>query len=176
MGLMASIKKVTAEVVVLLLIFGCSAYYYLEVAALPSQRLNLLLIQPVFVVIAVSTFALIILKLREALKSPVSIAPKREAFVDDIIQAKLSSVQESSPDPTFIKNGIAFGVCTLVFVVLFDRLGFMSSSFLYLATLIYMLGSRSFLVVIVLPAAVVGFLYITMVIMLRFPMPQGILI
>ena len=48
MGLMPTIKKIGFEIAVLLLIFGYSAHYYFEVAALPSRKINLLLIQPVF--------------------------------------------------------------------------------------------------------------------------------
>ena len=175
MGLIPAIKKVTAEIVVLLLIFGYSTYYYFEVAALPSRTINLLLIQPVFLVILISTVALIFFKIREALRSSSSDG-KRQDISIDAIQAKLYEAQEGPVDRHFIRNGIAFGVCTLAFVLLLDRLGFVVSSFLYLSILIYLLGSRSFWLTIFLPAAVVGFLYVTMVILLRFPMPQGMLI
>jgi hypothetical protein len=176
MGLMPAIKKVIAEIVVLLLIFGYSAYYYLEVSALPSRTINLLLIQPVFMVIAISTIALIFIKVREALRSSVPIASNQGSPTKDVVASALSESPDGPVDPDFIKNGIAFAICTLAYVLLLDRLGFVSSSLLYLSILIYLLGSRSFWLTIVLPAAVVGFLYVTMAILLRFPMPQGILI
>lgn len=176
MDLMPAIKKVIAEIVVLLLIFGYSAYYYLEVSALPSRTINLLLIQPVFVVIAISTIALILIKVRKALRSSMPSAPTQATSATDVVAATLSESPDGPVDRHFIKNGIAFGLCTLAFVLLLDRLGFVSSSFLYLSILIYLLGSRSLWLTIVLPVAVVGFLYVTMSILLKFPMPQGILI
>jgi hypothetical protein len=176
MGLMPAIKKVTAEIVVLLLIFGYSAYYYLEVSALPSRTINLLLIQPVFMVIAISTIALIFIKVKESMRSSVPIASTQISPTDAVVPATLSESPDGPVDRNFIKNGIAFGICTLAYVLLLDRLGFVSSSFLYLSILIYLLGSRSFWLTIVLPVIVVGFLYVTMTILLKFPMPQGMLI
>jgi putative tricarboxylic transport membrane protein len=176
MGLMPAIKKVTAEVVVLLLLFGYSAYYYFEVSALPSRTINLLLIQPVFMVIVISTIALIFIKVREALRRSVPIASTQGSPTNDVVASALSDSPDGPVDPHFIKNGFSFAICTLAYVLLLDRLGFVSSSFLYLSILIYLLGSRSFWLTIVLPAAVVGFLYVSMAILLRFPMPQGMLI
>lgn len=176
MDLMPAIKKVTAEIVVLLLIFGCSAYYYFEVSALPSRTINLLLIQPVFMVIAISTIALIFIKVRQALRSSVTSVSLQSSPTKDVVAVALSDSSDGPVDPHLIKNGIAFGVCTLAYVLLLDRLGFISSSLLYLSTLIYLLGSRSFWLTVVLPIAVVGFLYVSMSILLKFPLPQGFLI
>lgn len=179
MGLKPAIRKVTAEIVVLLLIFGYSAYYYFEVSALPSRTINMLLIQPVFIVIAISTIALIFIKVRETLRCSVPIASTRGSHSNDVVAAALPDSPDGPDGPVdrhFIKNGIAFAICTLAYVLLLDRLGFVSSSFLYLSVLIYLLGSRSFWLTIVLPAATVGFLYVSMAIMLRFPMPKGMFI
>jgi hypothetical protein len=174
MGWMPAIKKVGFEIIVLLLIFGYSADYYFEVAALPSRKINLLLIQPVFFIITIATIALIFFKIREALNGTSS--SEAPSAGEDTIEAKLNQPLMGKPDRAFLKNGLAFGVCTLVYVLLLDRLGFVSSSFLYLSTLIFLLGSRSFWITIVLPLLVVGFLYVTMALMLRFSLPQGWLI
>uniref|UniRef100_UPI004047143F tripartite tricarboxylate transporter TctB family protein n=1 Tax=Orrella sp. TaxID=1921583 RepID=UPI004047143F len=176
MGLMPAIKKVTSEIVVLLLIFGFSADYYFEVSALPSRTINLLLIQPVFMVIAISTIALIFIMVRDALRSSATSVSVQSSPTKDVVAAALSDSSAGPVDPHFIKNGIAFGVCTLAYVLLLDRLGFISSSLLYLSILIYLLGGRSFWLTVVLPIAVVGFLYVTMSILLKFPLPQGFLI
>lgn len=176
MGWVSTNKKVLAEIAVLLLIFGYSALYYLEVASLPSREINLLLIQPVFFVIGLSTVALIIAKVRQALRSSAVISPETAATASDPLEAEFAKSQISAVDPKFIKNGIIFAVCTVTFVLLLDRLGFVASSILYLCVLIYLLGSRSFWLTIVLPVVVVAFLYVTMAILLKFSLPQGLFI
>jgi|GEM_PF-1277361 len=180
MNVLSAIKIVCAEIIVLLLIFGCSALYYLEVAALPSRTLNLLLIQPVFVVITMCTFALIFLKLRDSYmrmhNSEESSLTNASIIEQASASASASIIANTTAHRTFVKNSISFGICTLLYVILLDKLGFVLTSFLYLSVLIYLLGSRSLWLTFVLPVAVVAFLYVTMVVMLKFSLPAGFLV
>ena len=173
MGLMPTIKKIGFEIAVLLLIFGYSAHYYFEVAALPSRKINLLLIQPVFFVIAFATIALIFIKIREVLKS--SAQRKSLGLSHDNSGQHIVETIKGGIDRAFLKNGLALAICTLTYVLVFERLGFVTSSLLYLTVLIFLLGSRSLWMTIFLPIIVVAFLYITMAVMLRFSLPEGLL-
>jgi len=165
----AAFNRVKYELVVLLLIFSYATYYYLEVYALSSRTINLLLIGPVYVALALSTFFLIVLKVRKArseTEGAVSSDPSQQAPEES---GKMG-------DSAVVRDGLVFGIATILYVLLLDKVGFVVSSFLYVMSLIYFLGNRSFWLTIFLPAVVVGFLYLTMVVLLKFPLPEGWLI
>lgn len=168
MSLSAAFKHVKHELVVLLLIFGYATHYYLEVSALPDRTLNLLLIGPVYTGLVVAILLLVLLKLREA---------KREAR--DI--GSPEALQQDGAEPTgqtnsfATRSGIVFAVSTIAYVLLFDKIGFVVSSYLYVMVLVYLLGNRSFRLTVLLPAIVVGSLYFATV-ALNLPVPTGWLI
>ena len=162
-----SINKVKYDLMVLLAILGYATYYYIEVRSLSAQTINLLLIEPVYWLLFVSVLALIGNNIRRA----------RQAVKSSTDSEQVSSATPDNGMPSeFLKRGLWFGIMTVLYVLGLDTLGFVSSSFLYLACLTYLLGARSIWVSVVLPAVVVGFLYVSMVVFLRFSLPDGILI
>jgi hypothetical protein len=162
------LNSVKYELLVLLLIFSYATYYYLEVHALPSRTINLLLIGPVYYVLAVSTVLMVFFRVRDAIREQRG-GRKTERVNDGVAD------DETSGKPMWI-SGLAFAGCTFAYVLLLDTIGFVVSSFLYLCVLIFLLGTRSILLTLVLPALVVSFLYLAMTVFLKFPLPQGILI
>lgn len=165
----AVFHRVKYEFVVLLLIFSYATYYYLEVYALSARTINLLMIGPVYFTLTLSTFFLIVSKVRKArseIESVVSSDPSQQAPKDS----------EKNGNSAVVRNSLVFGITTILYVLLLDKVGFVVSSFLYVMSLIYFLGNRSFWLTIFLPAVVVGFLYLTMVVFLKFPLPEGWLI
>lgn len=164
MSLGKAIGSAKYELLVLLALFSYATYYYLEVSALSGQKTNLLMIGPVYWALLVCIVALAVSKIIEAQKT---------------IESQVSESLNPSTQQTngrFVRNAIAFSVSTIVYVFLLDRVGFVTTSFLYLSCLTFLLGARSIWLVIVLPASVVGFLYVTMSIFLRFRLPEGLLI
>lgn len=166
----AAFNRVKYELVVLLLIFSYATYYYLEVYALSSRTINLLLIGPVYVILALSTFFLIVSKVRKARSETES------AVSSDPNQQAPEKSGAARADSAVVRDGLVFGIATILYVLLLDKVGFVVSSFLYVMSLIYFLGSRSFWLTVFLPIVVVGFLYLTMVVLLKFPLPEGWLI
>lgn len=164
MSLGKAISSVKYELLVLLALFTYATYYYLEVSALSGRKTNLLMIGPVYWALLVCIVALAASKIIEALKSAEPQAS------DQLNQPSQNSIR------LFVRNAIAFSLSTVVYVLLLDRVGFVTTSFLYLSCLTFLLGARSIWLVIVLPASVVGFLYVTMSIFLRFRLPEGLLI
>lgn len=168
MALGKAINKVKYEVLVLLALLGYSTNYYIEVYQLSSKQINLLLVQPVYWILCVCTIALIVFKIRDAISSQKLSEPDDRASGDD-------SIVSIGKRREFYRQAAGFTVLTVLYVVALDRLGFISASFLYVSTLTYWLGARSFWLALVLPAAVVGFLYVSMAVLLRFSLPEGIL-
>ena len=168
MALGKAINTVKYEVLVLLALLGYATNYYIEVYQLSSKQINLLLVQPVYWILCVCTVALIGFKIKEASTSDKSPEHGAESSADDLPVATAKRRE-------FYRQAAGFAVLTVLYVLALDRLGFVSASFLYVATLTFWLGARSFWLVLVLPAAVVGFLYVSMAILLRFSLPAGLI-
>lgn len=176
--LFKALCRIKSELVVPILIVGYSTFYYLEVHALPSRQTNLLLIGPVYFLILLSAVMYVFFQLRAAIRELRD--PKRT------LKAETPPAVQKMPDPfggddaesANLLNGkfLIFSVSTVVYVLLFSILGFATSSFLYLAVLMYLLGMRSLKVVFWVPFAVVATLYVSMVVLMRFPLPAGWLI
>jgi len=163
-----ALNKVKYDVLVLLALLAYATYYYVEVYLISAKSINLLLIEPVYWILCVCVVLLIGSKVREARRltddePPQACEPER---LDEKVQQRR----------VFYRHAAWFGLTTLAYVLALDRLGFVSSSFLYVASLIFLLGARSIWLCIVLPAAVVGFLYLSMAVFLRFSLPEGIFI
>lgn len=172
MSWIKAISRVKSELLVLLLLFGYATYYYIEVYSLPSRTINLLLIGPVYYVLAISTVLMVFFRVREALRHDQSVSKSERRH--DLDQSDGSDDETSGK--SMWMSGIAFAGTTLAYVLLLDTVGFVVSSFLYLSVLIFLLGTRSISLTLVLPAVVVGFLYLSMTVFLKFPLPQGFLI
>lgn len=159
-----ALNKVKYELLMLLALVGYATQYYLEIYSISSKRINLLLVEPVYWALMLCAAALVTQKLRAAKSSE---------------QISLSNKEVGQPNSArrqFYRDAFVFSVLTLTYVLALDRIGFVVSSFLYLALLTYSLGARNIWLMIVLPATVVGFLYVSMSIFLRFSLPEGILI
>lgn len=170
--LLKSLSKVKGELVVPLLIVSYATYYYLEVAALSGKQVNLLLVGPVYYLILLSAVLYVFLTVRNAYRTLASQGTRSTRTSEH-----RNATEPDAPDETIL-NGkfIVFAISTLVYVLLFEPLGFVTSSFLYLAILMYLLGMKSMRVVLLVPALVVAVLYVSMVILMRFPLPSGWLI
>ena len=168
MSWIKAFNSVKYELLVLLLIFGYATYYYLEVHALPSRTINLLLIGPVYYVLAISTVLMVFFRVRDSIRQQQG--GRKAQRVED------SGAGEETSGKSMWLNGLAFAGCTLAYILLLDTIGFVVSSFLYLSVLIFLLGTRSLALTLFMPAVVVGFLYLSMTVFLKFPLPQGILI
>lgn len=159
-----ALKKVKYELLMLLALVGYATQYYLEIYSISSKRINLLLVEPVYWALMVCAALLVIQKIRAAKLSD---------------QHDLSSERQTqtvNERRRFYRDALVFSVLTLIYVLALDRVGFVVSSFLYLAILTYLLGARTFWLTVVLPASVVGFLYVSMAVFLRFSLPQGVLV
>ena len=163
-----ALNSVKYELLVLLLIFSYATYYYLEVYVLPSRTINLLLIGPVYYVLAISTVLLVFFRVRDAARQLKGGLAQTSSDGE--------AADEEDSDGSMWKNGLVFAGTTLAYVLLLDKIGFVVSSFLYLSVLIFLLGTRTIALTLVLPAVLVGFLYLSMTVFLKFPLPQGILI
>ncbi|MCD8505482.1 MAG: tripartite tricarboxylate transporter TctB family protein [Burkholderiaceae bacterium] len=162
-----ALNKVKYELLMLLALVGYATQYYLEVRGFSGRQINLLLVEPVYWVLVVCSVLLVIQKIKAA-KSSV----RSESTESDLAPQALNSDDRRR----FYRQAAAFSVTTLLYVLALSWFGFVTASFLYLAILTYLLGARGVWLTLVLPACVVGFLYVSMVVLLRFSLPQGILI
>lgn len=170
--LLKSLYKVKSELVVPFLIVSYATYYYLEVAALSGGQVNLLLVGPVYYLIILSAVLYVFVTVRNSYRTLRAQSTSPAPIHDDANATGQLAQQETLLNGKFI----IFAISTLAYVLLFDRLGFVTSSFLYLAILMYLLGMKSMRVVVLVPAMVVAVLYVSMVILMRFPLPSGWLI
>ncbi|UOD49987.1 tripartite tricarboxylate transporter TctB family protein [Orrella daihaiensis] len=159
-----ALNKVKYELLMLLVLVGYATQYYLEIYSISSKRINLLLVEPVYWALMLCAVALITQKVRAAKSS------------EQIGLSNQEAGQPNSARRQFYRDAFVFSVLTLIYALALDRIGFVVSSFLYLALLTYSLGARKIWLTIALPAAVVGFIYVSMSIFLRFSLPEGILI
>ena len=163
-----ALNKVKYDVLVLLALLSYATYYYVEVYLASSKPINLLLIEPVYWILFLCVALLIAQKVRQAHQTD-----EDEPYPSLDTQSTRESAQQRR---VFYRHAIWFGLTTVLYVLALDRLGFVSSSFLYLASLTFLLGARSIWLTIILPAVVVGFLYVSMVVFLRFSLPEGVLV
>lgn len=160
-----ALNRIKYDILVLLAMLGYATYYYNDVRTLSGKAINMLLVEPVYWILLVCALALIFNKVREA----------RTQLDSDCEQQEAEAPTKTNVSDGFYRRAIWFGVTTFLYVVGLDLLGFVSSSLLYLACLTYLLGARSVWLCIIMPALVVGFLYVSMVVFLQFSMPQGLL-
>lgn len=170
MAWLRALGKAKYDVLVLLAILGYATYYYAEVYAISKTPINLLLVEPVYWILFICVVTLIVSNIRQARQS---MTEQTSSATTDNEQA---SIKKALARRALYRHAASFGITTLLYVVALDWLGFVSSSFLYLSSLTFLLGARSIWLNLILPALVVGFLYVSMSIFLRLSLPEGWLI
>jgi len=157
---MTRFRTLAAELVVPFLLLGYATHYYLEVRALPRPETNLLLIEPVYLVLLACCVLFAVLRIRQA------------------FHPQTTEKAEPSPDGERLGawKSIAFLVMTLAYVLLMPLVGFVTTSIVYIVSLAMVLGVRSPVVLAATPGLVIGLLYVGMEWWLNLPLPAGILL
>lgn len=153
-------KHRKGELLVPLLMFGYATYYYIEVKSLSRSDINLLLIGPVYWVMALAVVSY---------------------FVTSIIKFSLSRVSHQEKETmegdgrkvTDKKATVLFLLLSCAYVFVIEWLGFVASSWLYMLLLLLAFSVKNKLVLLLLPLTTAGFIYLTFVLWLSIPLPSG---
>lgn len=150
------LKHRKGELLVPLLMFGYATYYYLEVRSLPRPETNLLLIGPIYWMMAVAVASYFI-------ASYIKYSRSNKSQVEEKTTRKL----------TDIKATLAFLVLTCAYVFSIEWLGFVFSSWLYMVLLLIAFSVTKKLILLLLPLLTALFIYGTFDLWLSIPLPKG---
>lgn len=159
-GTKARLQKLAGELLVPALLLGYATSYYLEVRALPRPETNLLLIEPVYIILLVCCLLFAIGRITAACR-----AEPPQALPDETVNGKLD-----------VRKSAGFVGLTVLYVVLIPMIGFVVMTLLYIALLSWVLGVRSLVALTVTPVSVVALLYLGMEHWLNLPLPKGLLL
>lgn len=141
-------------IVPLLLLIYCSTYFF-EVSSLPNPEQALLLIKPVFIILAIAVVLHVVLQF--------TLFNKKEN----------NHVRE---EPFKLKRSVIFAVATLVYILLIDVIGFVVTTFIYSSLLMYLLGEKRLMTLFVIPIVFIIILFMSLEVGLKIPLPKGFLI
>ncbi|MCE8002187.1 tripartite tricarboxylate transporter TctB family protein [Billgrantia ethanolica] len=161
MDFMRQLGKKGGEFAVPSIMLAYATYYYLEVSSLPRREINLLLIQPVYFVMLVAFVILVSAYIYGLLVGRGAFASGSDA-ADRKITNKIST--------------LSFAVLTVAYVFGIEWLGFVISSWLYMALLLMLFSVKSWLIIVIFPAGTALFIYLTFDMWLSIPLPKGILL
>lgn len=150
------LKHRKGELLVPLLMFGYATYYYLEVRSLPRPETNLLLIGPIYWMVAVAVASYFI-------ASYIKYSRSNKSQVEEKTTRKL----------TDIKATLAFLGLTCAYVFSIEWLGFVFSSWLYMVLLLIAFSVTKKLILLLLPLLTALFIYGTFDLWLSIPLPKG---
>jgi hypothetical protein len=141
------------------LLFGFGLYQYLFVRQLPDSQINLMLIEPVFILMALFTL--------------VSVVRNTTIRRED----KKGQELPSSPGGEIInkKRVIAFVVISGLYVGLMPFAGFILCNLVFIFVCMRFLGEKKWKLLIIVPVAATAAIYLTFQVWLELSLPQGIL-
>lgn len=150
------LKHRKGELLVPLLMFGYATYYYLEVRSLPRPETNLLLIGPIYWMMAVAVASYFIASFIKYTRSD-------KTHIEEKTTRKLAD----------IKATLAFLGLTCAYVFSIEWLGFVFSSWLYMVLLLIAFSVTKKLILLLLPLLTALFIYGTFDLWLSIPLPKG---
>ncbi|MGY6563415.1 MAG: tripartite tricarboxylate transporter TctB family protein [Halomonadaceae bacterium] len=160
MDFLRQLGKKGGEFIVPSIMLAYATYYYMEVSGLPRREVNLLLIQPVYFVIVVAFTILV------------------AAYIYSLLIGKPVSASGSEAGERKITNKaatVSFAVLTVAYVFGIEWVGFVISSWLYMALLLILFSVKSWLIIVFFPAGTALFIHLTFDMWLSIPLPKGIL-
>lgn len=150
------LKYRKGELLVPLVMFGYATYYYIEVRGLPKPETNLLLIGPIYWMMAIAVISYFIVSY---LKFARANKPQKQ--------------EKSDLEVTDRKATVAFLGLTCAYVFCIAWMGFVFSSWLYMLLLLVAFSVTRKTVLLFLPLLTALFIYATFDLWLGIPLPKG---
>ena len=150
------LKYRKGELLVPLLMFGYATYYYLEVRSLPRPETNLLLIGPIYWMMAVAVASYFI-----------------ASYIKYSRSDKIQTEEKTTRKLTDIRATLAFLGLTCAYVFSIEWLGFVFSSWLYMVLLLIAFSVTKKSILLLLPLLTALFIYGTFDLWLSIPLPKG---
>lgn len=150
------LKYRKGELLVPLVMFGYATYYYIEVRGLSKPETNLLLIGPIYWMMAIAVVSYFI-----------------ASYIKYTRANKPHSQEKSDSEVTDKKGTVAFLGLTCAYVFSIAWLGFVFSSWLYMLLLLVAFSVKSKAVLLSLPLLTALFIYGTFDVWLGIPLPKG---
>lgn len=150
------LKYRKGELLVPLVMFGYATYYYIEVRSLPKSKTNLLLIGPIYWMMAIAVVSYFIV-----------------SYVKYVRANKPQKQEKSELEVTDKKATVAFLGLTCAYVFSLGWLGFVFSSWLYMLLLLIAFSVTRKAVLLFLPLLTALFIYVTFDVWLGIPLPKG---
>lgn len=151
---MKVLKKI--DLIIPLLIFLYSLSYFWEVNLLPN-KIDLLLIRPIFFILVLAIIIHVILQFRT-------------------YKTKTNVKQTEEKEQINWKKTIYFCLSTVLYVFLLESIGFIILTLVYMVVLMWGLGVRSKKALILTPLISVFSIYISLELLLSIKLPKGVLV
>ncbi|WP_158736926.1 tripartite tricarboxylate transporter TctB family protein [Alteribacillus sp. YIM 98480] len=146
------------------LIFIFITIYFLEVQGLDDPR-DRMLITPIYWVMA-AFFPIILFQEWKNWK----------AAKPDKKEKEEEETESYEVDAPLSKKALSFMVSIFLYLFLIEHIGFVLITIIFLPTLMWLLGTKDWKLLVFLPIIVTGALYVLFVIWLEIPLPTGILL
>lgn len=140
--------------------FSYGLYQYLNVRSLPDREINLVLIQPVFILMVIFTAWVICQNLRIRRVGNMDPAPETEA---------------PAGKKADIKKYAFFILLVLLYLSLMPYIGFIICNLVFLTACMLLLGVKRLKLLLLLPAGATFGVYLLFAFWMQLPLPRGIL-
>ena len=152
--------RFAGELIVPALLLSYATQFYISVARLPRPETNLLLIGPVYWLLALCCMVYVGLRLRDVLKSQ-----------------KTGAAAQVEPRMRIdLPRSLAFIILTGACIWAIPVIGFVTATLAYTFLLLLALGVRSLPLLVLTPSLLVGLLWVGMEHYLNLRLPTGLLI
>jgi hypothetical protein len=149
------------------LCIGYGIYQYLTVRQLPDSDINLVLIEPVFLLMIIFTLWVLAqsteIQREEAIEEPQADSPPKKAKKGFLLRSP-----EARKLGSFV---LLFGL----YVSLIQPLGFVLCNMLFLGGCMFLLGVRRWHLLLIIPAVATAAVYLLFQLWMQAPIPEGIL-
>ncbi|PTL38103.1 tripartite tricarboxylate transporter TctB family protein [Alkalicoccus saliphilus] len=151
-------------------IFIFITLYFLEVQGLNDSR-DRMLITPIYWVMTLM-YPIILFQEWEKWKS-VENEKVDESKVENDEQVEVD--EGSEVDAPLTKKVLSFMLSIFFYLLLVEQVGFVIITLIFIPTLMWLLGTKNWKLLIIMPITVTALLYLLFVTWLGIPLPEGIL-